>query len=297
MPARAEPRLTIVIPSHNRPDLLTHCLASVTAHAPADCEIVVVDDGSRQACVSRAAAAFPGVLTVRRPRAGGFAAAANLGFATATAPIVELLNDDAIVTRGWAEPALAHFADSTIAAVAPLVLQGVPGVVAPRIDSAGDDYDPGGFARAHGRGERLSPAHLQARSVHGASGSAGFYRASAVRSVGGFAESFGSYFEDVDLACRLQSAGWRAWFEPSSVVWHRGQSSHGRGNWRLLARQSCNEERLFWRNSSWGWLPRHVAVVLAKAALRLAERRFVPFLLGRVTAWTWIVADVCQRRT
>src|SRR5205814_2348636 len=40
------PRLSVVIPTHNRPDLLRLCLASVTRHAPPDTEVVVADDGS-----------------------------------------------------------------------------------------------------------------------------------------------------------------------------------------------------------------------------------------------------------
>ena len=53
--------------------------------------------------------------------------AANAGVRTATADVVELLNDDTEVTAGWAEAALAHFDDARVAAVAPLVLLGEPG--------------------------------------------------------------------------------------------------------------------------------------------------------------------------
>src|SRR5687767_4665987 len=64
--------LSIVVPSHARPDLLTLCLASVARFAPPGTEVIVVDDGSGGGCVSRAAGAFPGVTVVRRPKAGGF---------------------------------------------------------------------------------------------------------------------------------------------------------------------------------------------------------------------------------
>ena len=148
--------LSIIIPSHSRPDLLHLCLTSVVRFAPPSTEVIVVDDGSRSACVSRAAEAFPAVKVVRRQKAGGFCVAANAGIAAACAPIIELLNDDTEVTAGWADAALAWFADERIAAVAPLVLQndrrraarGLP----PLIDTAGDEYDLGGFAVKRGRG-------------------------------------------------------------------------------------------------------------------------------------------------
>jgi GT2 family glycosyltransferase len=121
------PPLSLVIPSHNRPDLLCACLASVRGHAPPGTEILIVDDGSADAAVSRAASGFPAVRVVRLPERRGFSAAANAGIHAATAPIVELLNDDTQVTAGWAEAALQHFHDPHVAAVAPLVLQGEPG--------------------------------------------------------------------------------------------------------------------------------------------------------------------------
>src|SRR5262245_38167001 len=120
------PCLSVVIPSHRRADLLRLCLASVERFAPPFTEVIVVDDGSPGAVVSRVALEFAGVKVIRHAKSGGFCAAANAGIAAATAPVVELLNDDAEVTAGWADAALAWFADERIAAVAPLVLQNDP---------------------------------------------------------------------------------------------------------------------------------------------------------------------------
>ena len=116
-------KLSIVIPSHNRSDLLRACLASVSRHAPAGTEVLVVDDGSPGGAVSTVAWSFPQVRCLRHPRPCGFCRAANVGIEAATAPIVELLNDDTEVEAGWADAALVHFADPTVAAVAPLVLR------------------------------------------------------------------------------------------------------------------------------------------------------------------------------
>src|SRR5262249_23504171 len=115
--------LSVVIPSHNRTDLLRLCLASVARFAPPGTEVIVVDDGSPNAIVSQTAAEFAGVKVIRRRKSGGFCAAANAGITAAGGAVVELLNDDAEVTAGWAEAALRWFADDRIAAVAPLVLQ------------------------------------------------------------------------------------------------------------------------------------------------------------------------------
>src|SRR5690348_3196125 len=120
------PLLSVVIPSHSRADLLALCLRSVARFAPPGTEVVVVDDGSPGGVVSDTAAAFRATRVVRLPRRSGFCAAANAGAAAASAPVVELLNDDAEVTEGWADAALRWFADPRIGAVAPLVLQNDP---------------------------------------------------------------------------------------------------------------------------------------------------------------------------
>jgi GT2 family glycosyltransferase len=275
--------LSIVIPTHRRPDLLRVCLDRVVRHAPGECEVIVVDDGSAQAECSRAAEAFPGVRVARRPRPGGFARAANAGIRASTGTIVELLNDDTEVQPGWADAALRPFADPAVGAVAPLVLAWPDGAV---IDSAGDRYYVGGVAGKRGHGEPLGPAYEQPGPVLGASASTGFYRRSALDRVGLFPESFGSYFEDVDLALRLRRAGYRAVYEPASRVLHHVSASYGRIGRRLVERQSCNEERVFWRNLPAAALrralPAHVAVLAGKALVRWQEGTLTPWLMGRL---------------
>jgi GT2 family glycosyltransferase len=223
--------------------------------------------------------------------------------------VVELLNDDAEVTEGWAGAALRWFADERVAAVAPLVLQNDPDRRArglpPLIDTAGDEYDPGGFARKRGHGHvwangRREPAgatttHQPAHAgrspeyVFGASACAAFYRREALIKAGGFPEHFGAYFEDVDLSFRLRRLGFEIVYDPAAVVWHRVSSSYSRKpSRRVLEQQSCNEERVFWRNvrgrDRVRWLPRHAAVLAGKALRRFQEGTLLPWLLGRVRA-------------
>ena len=298
---------SIVIPSHNRADLLHLCLASVARFAPAGTEVVVVDDASPAGTVTSAAAEFRNVRIVRIERRGGFCVAANAGVRAASHPLVELLNDDAEVSAGWAEAALAAFDRPEVGAVAPLVLKqreleserrglappsGPPGQARrlacsiPLVDSAGDRYFLGGIANKRGHNSPLSPELLRPGFVFGASASSAFYRRDVFLRVGGFPEEFGAYFDDVDLSFRLHRAGYRVWYEPASRVWHRVAASHGSACPRLLAQQSLNEERVFWRNLPGGALlsalPWHVAVLAAKAWRRWREGSLLPFLRGRL---------------
>ncbi len=250
----------------------------------------MVDDGSADGVVTAAAREFAGVEVLRLPERRGFCVAANAGIATAANPVVELLNDDTEVCAGWAEAALERFCDAAMAAVAPLVLRwpggrdGQPAL----IDSAGDRYTLGGVAAKRGRGEVLGPDYLVSRPVFGASASSAFYRRDLLVHVGGFPESFGAYFEDVDLAFRLHRAGGVVVYEPASRVLHHVSASHGPSQGRLLEQQSRNEELVFWRNIPGrdlpAALPRHLAVLAGKAWRRWREGTLRPFLSGRLRA-------------
>jgi GT2 family glycosyltransferase len=295
----AAPILSVVIPSYNRTDLLSLCLTSVLRHAPRHTEVIVVDDASPAGCASATAARFAGVRALRLPERGGFCVAANAGIGVARAPVVELLNDDTQVTAGWADAPMRCFGDPAVAAVAPLVLRGPSDADPPVIDSAGDLYDLGGVARKRGHGEPLADAYLRPCLVFGASASSAFYRRDAVTSVGAFPESFGAYFEDVDLSFRLRRAGHQIRYEPRSVVWHRVSASYGRRDRRSLERQSHNEEQVFWRNLPADVLlqslPRHVAVLAGKAVRRWREGELRPFVSGRLRAFAgW--RDVWRHR-
>jgi GT2 family glycosyltransferase len=275
--------LSIVIPTYNRADLLHDCLDSVTEHAPEGTEVIVVDDASPGEAVAEVAGRFSSVRRIRLLRRSGFCVAANTGIAASKAPIIELLNDDTQVMAGWADAPLAAFADPTVAAVAPLSLR-ADGL----IDSAGDEYDRGGFAFKRGHGEAMNEQYQQSEPVTAASGSCAFYRRTFLDLAGYFPETFGAYFDDVDLSLRLQRAGGTILFEPASRVIHRGGASYGPLSRKLIERQSCNEERLYWRNTPsrefLGTLPRHAAVLVSKAMRRWA--------FGRLRAW----AEILERR-
>jgi GT2 family glycosyltransferase len=130
---------------------------------------------------------------------------------------------------------------------------------------------------------------LERGSVFGASACAAFYRRAAILEAGGFPGHFKAYFEDVDLSFRLRRLGFEIVHEPDSIVWHRLSASYGRRpSRRVLELQSCNEERVFWRNTRGAdlarLLPRHAAVLAAKAVKRLSERTLLPWMLGRFRA-------------
>lgn len=280
---RGQPRLSIVVPTYNQRDLLCRCLASVAKYAPPRTEIIVVDDRSRDRTVETVRRDWPDVRLIQRNRNGGFCRSANTGIAVARGRVVELLNNDAEVTEGWADAALAPFEDPSVGSVAPLVRQ------LPRrrtIDSAGDDFHFHGVARKRGEGRSWREPRWRVHAeVNSASASSAFYLRTALQAVGGFPEHFGAYLDDVDLGLRLRLAGYRCLYIPESVVFHWVGQSHPTASRRIQHQVSANSERVFWTNLPPGELARraipHLAYVLALLAYKALKADFSPWFAGK----------------
>ncbi len=291
---------SIVIPTYNGRELLATRLASLARHRPAHLaiEIIVADDASIDDTSAWLAAHHPDVRHVRLARNQGFCAAANAGIDAARGRFVQLLNNDAEVTAGWLEAGLGPFDDARVGSVAPLVLMRRD---PERVDSAGDVYAFFGRPTKRGHGQHATKWLKQpAGKVLGASGSSAFYRADALRLVGGFDLSFGSYYEDVDLAFRLRWAGFDCVYEPKCRILHDVSATYDHTNPELQRRLSRNAELLFWSNLP---TPRlalavapHFAFLAAQLVYRTLRGRARPFLAGKLDAWRRGVEIPSRRR-
>lgn len=102
-------RVSVVIPTYNRAELLDHAIASVLHQTTAADEIIVVDDGSTDSTPDLVAGYGPPVVLLTQDHAGS-AAARNLGLAQATGDWVAFLDSDDI----WNTTKLArqlHYVD------------------------------------------------------------------------------------------------------------------------------------------------------------------------------------------
>ncbi len=106
------PLFSVVIPTHDRADLLPRAIASVLGQTVGDLEVIVVDDaGSQPVDVPP----DPRVRVVRRTTNGGAGAARNTGVDLATGRYVAFLDDDDVWVPDRLELALAGLARAPIA--------------------------------------------------------------------------------------------------------------------------------------------------------------------------------------
>jgi len=90
------PNVSVIIPTHNRPDRLRNALHSVLDQTERDIEIFVIDDGSADDAAADVVAACRDarVIYIRLPVSLGPAAARNAGIVRATASYIAFLDDD-----------------------------------------------------------------------------------------------------------------------------------------------------------------------------------------------------------
>ncbi|MEM1451049.1 MAG: glycosyltransferase [Planctomycetota bacterium] len=111
-PGASTPEITVLFPTYGRPDRAEALLGRLAEQTLAGerFEVVVVDDGSRPQ-IDVDVGALPYRCTLVRQPNGGPAAARNAGLALARAPLVLILNDDAVPAPDLLEKHLAAHAE------------------------------------------------------------------------------------------------------------------------------------------------------------------------------------------
>ena len=197
-------RATVVIPTFNAVGLLSEALEALQAQTvPHD--VVVVDNASTDGTAELVAERFPDVSLVRLPANTGFGRAVNRGVAEVSTEALVLINNDVVCPPDFLEQLLAPLADDSVASVAGVLLQHERPEL---VDTAGIELDT--TLRSWDTLWNRPVAELAgAGAPVGPCGGAAAFRTAAFREVGGFDETFFAYWEDVDLALRLQLAGHR----------------------------------------------------------------------------------------
>lgn len=186
------PKVSVVIPTHNRPRLLERALASVRAQTMYDLEVIVVDDGDRETGAEEVVRSCGDerIRYVAQPQAHqGAPAARNRGARESRADYIAFLDDD----DAW----LPYKLERQVA----------------RMLSAADDigfcfsavinvYDDGREVLTEVEDGSADFSEIALRRFNGFMTSTCFMRRSAFDAVGGFDEAFPSH-QEAELIIRL----------------------------------------------------------------------------------------------
>jgi len=220
----ANPRVSIVIPAHNKFAVTYNCLASLLlAPNEASFEVIVVDDGSKDQTTG-INSIIEGIEYVRSDKAQGFVKACNRGADLAHGDYIVMLNNDTEVSAGWLDELLNVFETFEGIGLAGAKLVYPNGV----LQEAGGIVWSNGQPWNYGRdGNPKDPRYNYVRQVDYISGACIMLPTSLWKELGGFDEDFApAYFEDTDLAFRVREKGYKTVYTPlAEVVHYEGISS------------------------------------------------------------------------
>jgi hypothetical protein len=215
------PRLSIVIPCLGGASDFDGTLVSVLSHRPADCEVLVVhcqpyDDPYRLAgevhFIHHDASSLVGLINAAIPESAG--------------EVLHIVGCGLEATDGWTKHALAHFHDSEVAAVAPIILNRTHKLV-----SAGVCWTLGG-ARREISDERIllsGSGRLRAQVV-APTLSAGFYRRELLAALDGFEVALGDELADVACGLALEELQRLIVVEPAAQLVQHQETARGRSS-------------------------------------------------------------------
>ena len=265
----------LLVLNHNGRSLLAECLPSVVQAARESrvpCRVSVVDNESTDDSLAYLREHWPGVGVIPAENQG--LASFNRVLAGLTEPVVLLLNNDVKLARGSIDPLVAAVRgrdDALFAAPCCWTFDGqVYEGMRTRVRSRFGLVQ--GICRFPGHEAKVHQADLTASSgpilaVHRA----------RFLALGGYDSIyFPGRIEDLDLGFRGWMAGWRGYYVPDSVAYHRGFGSFGpafglAGCDRLAAR---NTLIFAWKNLGGRRLLAHLAWLPARVVVALVLRRF-----------------------
>lgn len=279
-------RVGIVIPNWNGREVLQDCLRSISALRYPRAQVIVVDNGSTDGSTEMLGRDYPNVLRIENSVNLGFAAGNNQGIRLALDrgdDYVLVLNNDTILHPDCLTLLVERAqSDSQIAAISPKIYFAQP---SNRLWFAGGTFNYWTGRNGHvGYKKSDNGAWDTAGEMEFISGCALLASRNAWRNIGCFDELLFVYSEDVDWSLRARKAGFKLFYEPRAVVWHRESFSIQRNRWQAsqLYYNTRNPMVVMWKQGRWWhwatFLPHHAA---------LSCKRILQALLRR--DWTSIV--------
>lgn len=227
---------SIIIVSYNTRELLKECLEKTLAESQEiPCEIIVIDNASKDGSPDLVAQKFPTVQLIKSEVNLGFAAANNVGFRLAKGRYIVLLNSDAFLQKDSLKLSLEKMNEHPSVGLAGGRLVGRNGSWQPSarmFPSLTNDFlHLSGLAAKYpqssffGRADNTWSPPQQSLETDWVPGAFAIIRKEALEKSGYFDERFFLYYEEVDLCKKIKNEGYKIWYWPEIRVIHLGGES------------------------------------------------------------------------
>jgi GT2 family glycosyltransferase len=218
-------KVSIIIPHFNGKNILQRCLMSLNNQINDDFEVIIIDNNSEDNSIEEVRKIFPKIRIIKQLQNFGFAKAINIGISNAKGEYVFLLNNDTEVDK-FCMKSLIDVLDKNpeITAVTGKIKSLDNRKI---IESVGDYINITLQPYPRGKGD-LENKWNQGDYVFLITGGGSLFRKEIFNNVGMFDESFFAYYEDVDWCLRAQAMGYKFWFEPKAIIYHKGKTTSNR---------------------------------------------------------------------
>lgn len=277
-------RLTIVVLSYNRPELLDRALQSIAAQTFGDRDVIVIDNPSPESArIREVVGAFPDVRLIANAWNSGFTGGMNQGLAEAAGEFIYLTEDDIEMDCECLAMLVGFLEDHPEVGLAGPVMWNLR---TPTIRCAGGRFTLGSIYQmrinAAGQGDLTETAPFETMYLPGAMILA---RTSTLRAIGGFHPDFFMYGEDVELCARTLKKGLNIAIVPKARVYHHDPPDAPVSTLLAFHKQK-NLAALYLLHAPARVLPMFVAryVILDGIRRLLTNRSTLPTW---IKAWSW----------
>ncbi len=224
------PTIAVVVVTYNSAGAIRRTLPALTAELRDGDELIVVDNASQDGTVALLAELAPTATVVESGANLGFAAACNLGARAAGADLLCFLNPDAVPQPGFRDAIERPAVDGSGWTAWQALVASDAGRV---VSSAGGVLHFTGVAWAGAAGH---PRGATVERLGFLSGACLVIGRERFHELGGFADDYFLYHEDVDLSLRVLLEGGAIGVCSDAVVDHDYDFDKGAAKWRHLER-------------------------------------------------------------
>lgn len=212
----------MIIVNWNKKAYLKDCLDSLLNQTHSPIEIIVVDNGSWDGSQQMLKEKFPQVRLIINEQNELYCRAYNQGIGAAEGEYMMCLNNDVVLEKDFVEEFLkAANANESIGMVCGKIMSWDRAT----IDSAGQLLGRSRRPVERGYKKKDSARFDEPRYIFSAGGVAPLYKRKMLEEIKidgeCFDESYGMFYEDLDVAWRANLLGWRGFYNPQALACHR----------------------------------------------------------------------------
>jgi hypothetical protein len=242
------PKVSIIVLNWNGLKYTIECLESLKKITYPNYEVILIDNGSKENEAGVLEEKYKDYIKLIKNKENlGFAEGNNVGIRISNGEYILTLNNDTKVEPNFLDELVkcAQNHPQAGSIQTKMIFSQHPEI----IDSAGLLYSRNGLGFNRGAYQSINE-YTEEKEIFGCCAGACLYKRGALEDIKindeYFDKDFFTNYEDVDLAFRLQWAGWKSWYCPKSIVYHQRGATTG-----VKSKFIIYHSR---RNQIWTWL-------------------------------------------